>query len=106
MFTVMFVLYRRDGGDQQQSLTYWRDVHGPIAARIPGLRRYVQLHAVAAPDGEPPFLGSATLEFDDEQAFAAAATSPELAAAMQDLAHFADPTRLPTAFVQPQTIVG
>ena len=25
---------------------YWRDIHGPIAGRIPGCRKYVQSHTI------------------------------------------------------------
>lgn len=57
MFIVTFVLYENEGSDRAEALRYWRETHGPIAAKIPGLMRYVQQHAVAAPDGVPPFLG-------------------------------------------------
>ena len=61
MFKVMFVLYLPDGMDRKESLRYWQHSHGPLAAKVPGARRYVQHHAVGAPEGEPPFLGIATL---------------------------------------------
>jgi uncharacterized protein (TIGR02118 family) len=105
MFTVMFVLYKREGMDQDEALRYWRETHGPLTAKAPGVRSYVQLQATAAPDGEPPFLGVATLEFDDEAAFQTAASSPELATAIKDLENFSVPENLPTAFVEPVTIV-
>jgi len=57
MFTVTFVLYEKSGLDRTEALRYWRDTHGPIDAKIPGLQRYVQQHAIAAPEGDPPFLG-------------------------------------------------
>src|SRR5439155_20751361 len=46
---------------------YWRDVHGPIGRRIPGLRRLVQSHPIPDPDqiGPPTFDGMAELWFDD-----------------------------------------
>lgn len=105
MHTVTFVVYEGTG-DRAAALRHWRDVHGPIVAQVPGVRRYVQQHAVSAPDGNPPFLGVASLSFDDEAAFATAAASPQFAAAIADLANFADPTRLPTAFVEDVVIVG
>ena len=106
MYTVMFVMYPREGLDREEALRYWSETHGAIAGKIPGLHRYVQLHAVAGPDGDPPFLGTAVMEFDDEEAFAAAAGTPESAAAMEDVANFADPDRMPSAIVRPVTIVG
>jgi uncharacterized protein (TIGR02118 family) len=106
MFTVTFVVYEKAGLDRAEALRYWRETHGQIDAKIPGLQRYVQQHAVAAPDGDPPFLGVATLTFADEEAFGAAAASPEFAAAVADLGNFADAERLPTAFVEEVVIVG
>jgi uncharacterized protein (TIGR02118 family) len=105
MFTVTFVLQEKPGMDRGKSLAYWRDTHGPIAGKVPGVRRYVQQHAVGAPEGEPPFLGVASLYFDDQAAFAAAAASPEFAAAIEDVGNFAD-TRLATAFTEDVVIVG
>ncbi len=106
MFTVTFVPYEKDGLDRAESLRYWRDRHAPIVAKVPGVERYVQQHAVAAPDGQPPFLGVASLSFADQDAFGAAATSPEFAAALADVSNFADAGRLPTAFVEEVVIVG
>lgn len=106
MFTVTFVLYEKDGLDRAEALRYWRATHGPIVAAVPGVRRYVQLHAVAAPEGEPPFLGVASLSFTDRDAFGAAAGSSEFAAALADVAQFADADRLPTAFTDEVVIVG
>jgi uncharacterized protein (TIGR02118 family) len=105
MFTVTFVLDEKPGMERGEALAYWRDTHGPIAGKIPGVRRYVQQHALGAPEGEPPFLGVASIYFDDQAAFATAAASPEFAAAIEDVANFAD-TRLATAFTEDVVIVG
>ena len=70
------------------------------------MQRYVQQHAVGAPDGEPPFLGVASLSFADQDAFTAAAGTPEFAAAIADVPNFADASRLPTAFTDDVVIVG
>ena len=100
MFTVTFVLYEKDGSDRTEALRYWRETHGPIVAKVPGVTRYLQQHAVAAPEGQPPFLGVASLSFADHDAFDAAAASPEFAAALADVPNFADAARMPTAFVE------
>jgi uncharacterized protein (TIGR02118 family) len=105
MFTVTCVVNEKPGMDRGEALAYWRDTHGPIVRKVPGVRRYVQQHALGAPEGEPPFLGVASLSFDDQQAFATAAASPEFAAAIEDVANFGD-TRLPTAFTEDVVIVG
>jgi uncharacterized protein (TIGR02118 family) len=106
VFTVTFVLHEKDGLERTEALRYWRETHGPLVAEVPGVQRYVQQHAVGGPDGTPPFLGVASLSFADEQAFGAAAASPAFAAAVADVANFADASRLPTAFVDEVVIVG
>lgn len=106
MYTVTFVLYEKEGISRADALRYWRETHGPIVAEVPGVQRYVQQHAVAAPQGEPPFLGVASLTFADQAAFGAAAGSPEFAAAIADMPNFADETRLPTAVTEDVVVVG
>ncbi len=106
MFTVTFVLYEKDGLERADALRYWRETHGPIVAQVAGVTRYVQQHAIAAPDGPPPFLGVASLSFADQDAFAAAAASPEFVAAIADVTNFADASKMPTAFVEDVVIVG
>lgn len=77
---------------------YWREVHGPIAARIPGCRKYVQSHTVhrAVAGREPSFDGVAELWFDDWQGLERAMASKEVQAALQDERNFIDHSR--TAF--------
>lgn len=105
MYTVTFVLYEKEGISRADALRYWREKHGPLVKEVPGVRRYVQQHAVAATDqGDPPFLGVATLAFDDEQAFATAAGSPGFEAAVADVANFAS-TEMAAAIVDEVTIV-
>jgi uncharacterized protein (TIGR02118 family) len=105
VFKVMFVVHEKAGRDRAASLEYWRTTHGDVVRKVPGVVSYVQHHAVAAPDGTLPFLGVATLSFEDEAAFGVAAASQEFAAAIADVANFADETRLPTAFVEDVVIV-
>lgn len=106
MFTVTFVLHEKSGLAREEALRYWREQHAPIVAAVPGVRGYVQQHAVAGPDGEPPFLGVASLSFADEDAFSTAAATPEFAAALADVPNFADAEQLPTAFTEEVVVVG
>ena len=106
MFKVMFVLYEREGIDRDEALRYWRETHGPLVSKFPGLRRYSQIHAVGAPQGSTAFLGFAALEFDDADAFEKSMASPECAAALADTINFADPDRLEAVFVEHLPIVG
>ncbi|HKN00216.1 MAG TPA: EthD domain-containing protein [Candidatus Binataceae bacterium] len=77
---------------------YWREVHGPIASRIPGCRKYVQSHAIhrALDNRQPSYDGVAELWFDDWQALEAAMGTKEVAAAIEDEDKFIDHSR--TAF--------
>ncbi|GAC1612019.1 MAG: hypothetical protein NVS3B26_30750 [Mycobacteriales bacterium] len=85
MFTVTFAMHEQSGRDRAETMDYWRTTHGPIVAKVPGVQRYVQQHALAAPDGPPPFLGLATRVFSNQDACGAAAGSPEFAAALADV---------------------
>ena len=44
MIKVCELVRRRPGMSVEEFQAYWRDVHGPIVAALPGLRRYVQDH--------------------------------------------------------------
>ena len=79
---------------------YWREVHGTIAARIPGMRRYVQCHAVAAGAEPPEYDGAAEAWFDDLEAVRLALASPEYAAAREDEARFIDLDRTTLIFTE------
>jgi uncharacterized protein (TIGR02118 family) len=106
MTKVIFVLHRRPDMDRDAFRRYWRDVHGPIAARMPGLRRYVQNYAVpGATSGDPPCDGIAELWFDSEEAMRAAFASPEGAATMADVPNFLDPDRIGEMVVEDVEVV-
>ncbi len=74
---------------------YWRDVHGPIGLRIPGLRRLVQSPAIHDPrDADAPsFDGMVELWFDDIEAVLRARKSAEWQASTDDERHFIDRSR-------------
>ncbi|WP_262028144.1 EthD domain-containing protein [Microvirga sp. Mcv34] len=46
MIVRMGLLTRKPGLSSEDFRSHWRDVHGPLAARLPGLRRYHQNHVV------------------------------------------------------------
>ncbi len=75
---------------------YWREVHGPLAALIPVVRRYVQSHTrrSAYESGRAPLYdGVALTWFDDTQAMRLSAATAEYARVRADEANFitADP---------------
>ncbi|TMD63908.1 MAG: EthD family reductase [Chloroflexi bacterium] len=95
MIKLVYCITRRPGMSLEEFSRYWRDVHGPIGRRIPGLRRLVQSHPVSDPDGPSPaaFDGMAELWFDDLAALRAARRSPEWQASSEDESNFIDHTR-------------
>jgi len=77
MTKVVILVSRRAGMDQATFSRYWREVHAPIAARMPGIRRYVQNHVVPDPAAEDSVCdGLVELWFDDAAAIQAAFNSP------------------------------
>lgn len=92
----------------EQFSEYWEKVHGPIGARIPGLRRLVQ--SVAVPCGPnaraADFDGMAELWFDDLDALAAARASHEWQASTADEVNFIDPQRTAFMITEERTILG
>jgi uncharacterized protein (TIGR02118 family) len=85
---------RRPGMGVDEFQRYWREVHGPLAARIPVLRRYVQSHTRrSAYEGgrAPAWDGVAITWFDSTDAMRASATTPEYAATRADEPSFVAP---------------
>jgi uncharacterized protein (TIGR02118 family) len=88
---------------------YWRDVHAPIAAKIPGVRRYVQCHVVPetyAGRTAPAFDGAAELWWDSLEAMRAATGTPEVQAALDDEKNFIDHTRVASFITVENVVVG
>jgi uncharacterized protein (TIGR02118 family) len=68
---VLSMLTRKHDMDVASFQSYWRTIHGPLAARLPQTRRYVQCHVrpSAYADGRTPrYDGVAEMWFDDFQA--------------------------------------
>jgi len=107
MIKVIYLIRRKPGMSSEDFHRYWREVHGAIAARIPGLRRYVQCHAVAGPDGvAPDYDGAAEVWFDDMEAVLRTVDSPEYAAAREDEGRFIDLERTTAIFAEEVPIIG
>ena len=88
-YTVIYQVYRKDGMTPEEFADYWENVHGPIAAKLPHVQRYVNYSVANATDAyDPAPDGFTILEFPDEEAFNAAMTSPEMAASGEDAANF------------------
>ena len=69
---------------------YWAQVHGPLAATIPTIRRYVQAHLSPGTReaGAAPYDGLAITWFDDVAAMRAGAATEAYAQTRADEANF------------------
>ena len=91
MLKFIVVLYKLPPLSERDFAEYLRKVHGPMAEKIPGLRKYIQNYpARDAKRKHPGWNAVVELYFDDWNAMEAAWRSPEGAAATADLANFAD----------------
>jgi len=91
-------LHKRPDLSFERFQRHWREVHGPLAAAIPGNRRYVQCHArrgIYAAGRAPAFDGIPMSWFDDEAALRAARGTPDYARTRADEPNFLEPGRLP-----------
>ena len=96
MIKLVYCLNKRPDLTDAEFFDYWHNIHGPIGARIPGLRRLVQSQMIVDQSELPAadFHGMAELWFDDWAALAAARQSPEWHASTADEANFIDPSRV------------
>lgn len=66
MYRIMSFLKRREGLERSAFFHWWLHYHAPLAARVPGLKRYT-ISLVAVPE-DGAFDGVAELWFDDAAA--------------------------------------
>ncbi len=88
---------------------HWREVHGPIAAGIPQIRRYVQSHVrlgAYASGRTPRYDGVAITWFDDTAAMRASAGTPAYAATRGDEKNFMAAGEAPVIITREHLIVG
>jgi uncharacterized protein (TIGR02118 family) len=107
MIKLVYCITKRPDLTDMEFFDYWKTIHGPIGARIPGLRRLVQSHVIVGQPElrAPDFHGMAELWFDDLAALDAARQSPEWRASTADEANFIDPTRVALFVTEEYTLV-
>ena len=77
MVHLHFLIKRKDGLSRHEFSDYWRNVHAPLALKIPGVRRYVQNHAMPIVSRSPPHDGVVELWLDGLETAKSAFNSPE-----------------------------
>jgi uncharacterized protein (TIGR02118 family) len=88
---------------------HWREIHGPLGAAIPVVRRYVQSHtrrSIYDSGRTPLYDGVALTWFDDTQAMRVSATTPEYARTRADEANFIAPGKIPFIITREHVIVA
>jgi len=92
MIKLVYCITKKAGLTEEEFFRYWENIHGPIGARIPRLRKLVQSHRVTVPGDRcrPDYDGVAELWFDDLEALLAARQSPEWKASSDDEGNFID----------------
>jgi uncharacterized protein (TIGR02118 family) len=106
MIKLVYCISKKAGLTDDEFFRYWEDVHGPIGARIPGLRKLVQSRRLTRPGDKrrPDYDGVAELWFDDLEALLAARQSPEWEASTADEANFIDHDRV-AYFVSEERVI-
>jgi len=97
---VTYCITKRPDLTDRVFFEYWKNVHGPLGGRIPGLRRLVQSSRLAIPQDKraPDYDGVAELWFDSVDDWLAARESLEWKAATADEVHFIDHSKVAYCF--------
>jgi uncharacterized protein (TIGR02118 family) len=92
MIKLVYCITKKPGLTDEEFFHYWENVHGPIGARIPGLRKLVQSRHLTVPGDtrRPDYDGMAELWFDNVDALLASRRSPEWKASGEDEKNFID----------------
>jgi uncharacterized protein (TIGR02118 family) len=107
MLKFMVVLYRRPDLSQQEFRRHLREVHGPLAQKLPGLRKYVQNYVCDDPKRKHPGWDAIIeLYFDDSASMEGAWASAEAKASDADLPLFADLKRTTWSVVEEITVLA
>jgi uncharacterized protein (TIGR02118 family) len=109
MIKVLSLLTRKEGLTHEQFVAHWRDIHGPLALSVPGIRRYVQSHIEGTrtradiPESDVAVDGIAELWYDDEASLRASAATPEAKRLYADGALFIG--RIKTFVIEEESII-
>jgi uncharacterized protein (TIGR02118 family) len=100
---------RKPGLAVDEFQRYWREIHGPLAAQIPVIRRYVQSHTRASAyerGRTPAYDGVAITWFDDTRAMRASAASAQYPRVRADEPNFIAPGDAPFIITAEHVIVA
>ena len=104
--TLVFVR-RKPGMAFDDFARYWVETHGPIAGRLPGLRRLVT--NLVRPDlqcGEPPWDGLSCAWFESADAVRSVVSTPQFRAMIDDEENFVDTAERYPMIITPHSPAG
>lgn len=98
MIKLVYCITKKAELTYEEFFNYWKNIHGPIGARIPGLRKLIQSHTIVDTKDiqNPDFDGIAELWFDNMDALLQARKSTEWKLSTDDEKNFIDSAK--TAF--------
>jgi uncharacterized protein (TIGR02118 family) len=107
MVRLVYCITKKPGLTDEKFFRYWKNVHGPIGARIPRLRRLVQSHRMVVPGyrHRADYDGIAELWFDDVEALLAARQSPEWEASSDDEVNFIEHNKVACLMTEEHVIL-
>jgi len=107
MVKVLTFLKRKPGMAVEEFQQYWLRRHPAVVTRLPGVRRYVQSHALASAyrKGEPAWDGIAEVWAEDTDALRAMTRSPEHEAVQADEANFIERSTMGVIITEEHVIV-
>lgn len=94
MIKMVDLIVRKEGVSHEEFVEWWLDDHAPLAARLPGVRKYAT--TVANDPDRAGYDGVLELYFDDTSAMAEAFDSDIGAEVMADAADYIDLEQGPT----------
>jgi uncharacterized protein (TIGR02118 family) len=96
MIKLVYCITKKSDLSDEAFFNYWKNIHGPIGARIPGLRKLVQSHTISSAEqlGPADYDGMAELWFDDLQALMRARNTAEWRASTADEKNFIDESKV------------
>lgn len=80
----LVVLYKKPS-DVAAFEKHYREIHLPLARKMPGIRRMDVSHVTGSPGGEAKYYMMAEIYFDTKESMMAALASPEGKAAGKDI---------------------
>ncbi len=111
MYKVIWLVRFNEGMPRDEAVRHWREVHGPLGVKVPGMHRYIQNHWIspvgetAVEPGNTEFDGHSECWFEDEAAFRRAMESPEWAEMVADAPNFFSASTMVGAVVDEHVMV-